>query len=335
MKIGLLWFAGLLGFTTPLLAEGPAAAKLVIVGDSTVCNYPHDPVRRGWGMYIQGYFDPARLQVYNLALSGRSTSTFIKEGHWAVALGLKPAYVLIQFGHNDSHGPGHPEATDAATTYRDYLRQYVDEARAIGARPILVTPMCRRIFGPDGKIVNQLLPYVEAMKAVAAERKVPLVDLNSASVELCNRLGPQGSLALANDPKDATHFCAKGAEEMARLVMAQLPAVEPSLLPLEAAGAPAQASDLHPYLYQESMIIDEPSDYWLVAVPPSERVERALWCDLTEDSAEILRIDGESVEFMTRKQIAGYFSGAHGWPVRLRVKPDHGRVRDLDCFSHP
>ena len=234
MRTGLILLAAVFGLASPLLAAGPSAgrpARLVIVGDSTVCNYPHDPIRRGWGMFIQGYFDPARLQVDNLALSGRSTSTFITEGHWAAALAEKPDYVLIQFGHNDSHGAGHPEATDAATSYRQYLRRYIDEARAIGARPILVTPMCRRNFGPDGRIKNELLPYVEAMKAVAAERRVPLVDLNTASVELCNRLGPQGSLALANDPKDPTHFCAKGAQEMARLVMERLPAAEPSLRP--------------------------------------------------------------------------------------------------------
>lgn len=202
--------------------------RMVIIGDSTVCNYPADSIKRGWGMYIQNYFDKNRLQVINLALSGRSTKTFIKQGHWAAALKEKPEYVLIQFGHNDSHAPNRPEATDAATTYRQYLRQYIDESRAIGAHPILITPMCRRNF-KNGKVVNALLPYARAMKAVAKEEKVPLVDLNSSSVELCDRLGQKGSEALADSPTDHTHFNAKGAEEMARLVMQQLPAVVPSL----------------------------------------------------------------------------------------------------------
>lgn len=203
--------------------------RLVIVGDSTVCNYPDKSVRRGWGMFIRDYFDGNRVQVINLALSGRSTKTFIREGHWAAALKQKPDYVLIQFGHNDSHTPDKPEATDAETTYRQYLRQYVDEARAAGARPILITPMCRRDFGADGRVGNELLPYANAMQAVAAEKKAPLVDLNAASVELCNQLGPEASKALANDPKDPTHFNARGAKEMARLVMQKLPAAEPSL----------------------------------------------------------------------------------------------------------
>jgi lysophospholipase L1-like esterase len=206
-----------------------APARLVIIGDSTVCNYSESAPKRGWGMYIQAYFNTNRLQVINLALSGRSTKTFIKEGHWAAALKEKPDYVLIQFGHNDSHAPEKPEATDAKTAYREFLAQYIDETRAIGAKPVLITPMCRRNFGSDGKIKNDLLPYADAMKAVAAEKQVPLVDLNALSVEFCNQLGPQGSLALASDAKDATHFNARGAQEMARLVMEKLPRAEPSL----------------------------------------------------------------------------------------------------------
>lgn len=214
------------------LAAGTVTNKpvrLIIIGDSTVCNYPAKSDRRGWGMFIQNYFNTNQLQVVNLALSGRSTKTFIKEGHWAAALKKKPDYVLIQFGHNDSHSPDHPEATDAKTTYRQYLRQYIDESRSIGARPVLITPMCRRNFKPDGHVVNALLPYANAMKIVAKEKQVPLVDLNTASVKLCNKLGPKGSGALACNHKDHTHFNAKGAREMARLVMQELPEVEPSL----------------------------------------------------------------------------------------------------------
>lgn len=232
LALSLLFTAFVCGLNTSAAAADAvttAPARLVIIGDSTVCNYPAAAPKRGWGMYIQAYFNTNRLQVINLALSGRSTKTFIKEGHWSAALKEKPDYVLIQFGHNDSHAPEKPEATDANTTYREFLKQYIDESRAIGAKPVLITPMCRRNFDAAGKIKNELHPYAEAMKAVAAEKKVPLVDLNALSVELCNQIGPQGSLALANDAKDATHFNAQGAQEMARLVMEKLPGVEPEL----------------------------------------------------------------------------------------------------------
>lgn len=229
------WLATLL-LALAACASGNAGAevftnqplRLVIVGDSTVCNWPENDPRRGWGMYIQDYFNK-EIQVINLARSGRSTKTFIQQGLWAKALQEKPAYVLIQFGHNDSHAPDRPESTDANTTYKEYLRQYIDESRAIGARPVLVTPMCRRNFEPDGKVKDALLPYANAMKEVATEKHVPLVDLNTASARLFDKLGPAESDKLANTPSDHTHFNEKGAKEMAALIMKELPTVEPSL----------------------------------------------------------------------------------------------------------
>jgi lysophospholipase L1-like esterase len=234
MKIPRFLAAATLGLTFLTWSRAPAADAtnqavcMVIVGDSTVCNWPEKDPRRGWGMFIQGYFNN-QFSVTNLAKSGRSTKTFITEGLWARALKAQPGYVLIQFGHNDSHAPDKPEATDAKTTYKDYLRQYIDDSRAIGARPVLITPMCRRTFGADEKLKDALLPYANAMKEVAVEKRVPLVDLHAASARLFEQLGPTGSNALANEPGDATHFNDKGARAMADLVAQELPVVEPSL----------------------------------------------------------------------------------------------------------
>lgn len=206
----------------------PGAKVLLIVGDSTVCEYPEDEVRRGWGQFLQNCFKDG-LKVVNHARSGRSTKTFIEQGLWKKAIAVKPAYVLIQFGHNDSHDPGRPESTDAATDFRDYLRTYIDETRAAGAVPILITPMYRRKFDAQGNIKDNLKPYADAMKKVAAEKKVPLVDLQTASEELYLKLGPEKTAEFANAADDRTHFNAKGAQAMAELVMARLPEAEPSL----------------------------------------------------------------------------------------------------------
>ncbi|HEU5069022.1 MAG TPA: rhamnogalacturonan acetylesterase [Verrucomicrobiae bacterium] len=202
--------------------------RLVIVGDSTVANYAASKPARGWGMFIQERFKSS-VVVSNLAANGRSTKTFIAEGRWARALALKPDYVLIQFGHNDSHAKGRREATDAATDYRDYLRQYVDETRAAGGVPILVTPMLRRTYTEDGKLVDLLAPYAEAMKAVAAEKHAPLIDLHAASRALYERLGPTETAKLASEPTDKTHFNEHGARAMADLVLQELPKVVPQL----------------------------------------------------------------------------------------------------------
>jgi lysophospholipase L1-like esterase len=240
----------------------PAAKTLVIIGDSTVCNWPESDVRRGWGQFIQDYFSDS-LVVVNMARSGRSTKTFMREGLWDKVLALKPDYVLIQFGHNDSHDPHRPEATDAQTEFKDYLRRYITQARRLGAVPILVTPMYRRQFDEAGRIQDNLLPYAEAMKDVARETGVPLVDLNSASENLYLQLGPQRVQELANSPSDQTHFNQKGAQMMAELVMQQLPAVEPSLQPyLKTEGQPAETVYLQPL-----PPIDAPFDMPIVSVP--------------------------------------------------------------------
>lgn len=206
--------------------------RIVIIGDSTVCEYPAARPERGWGQFIEERFKAVSVQVINLAVSGRSTKTFIKEGRWSKALEQKADYVFIQFGHNDSHGAGRPESTDAATTYQEFLRRYIDESRAIGANPVLVTPMVRRTFGKDARLKDALEPYAAAMKRVGAERKVPVIDLHASSKQLVEKLGPVASAQMANKEGDATHFNEKGARAMADLVMKDLPSATPKIKPL-------------------------------------------------------------------------------------------------------
>ena len=210
----------LLLFASSTPAQTPL--RLVIAGDSTVAEYPATTPQRGWGQYIQGYFTDS-VQVTNLAKGGRSTKTFFNEGLWAKALALKPDVVLIQFGHNDSHDPKNPEATNAATDYPNYLRQFVDEARAAGALPILITPVQRRTK------VDTLVPYAEAMRKVAAEKQVALIDLHASSGKLYRDLGEAGAAELAANSTDGTHFNEKGAQAIAALVMKELLDLDPRL----------------------------------------------------------------------------------------------------------
>jgi len=199
--------------------------RVLVIGDSTVQTYKPDSPVKGWGQMIGRFFADEVDTVMNFALSGRSTKTFIQQGHWAEVLeaGRKGDYLLIQFGHNDSHDKDHPEATDADGDYQDYLRQYVREAREKGIIPVLITPMHRRLFLEDGKHLNEkydhtLRPYADAMKAVAAEMNVPVVDLYTSSGKLYEKLGKAGCASLACCPDDQTHFSKYGAMEMARLV---------------------------------------------------------------------------------------------------------------------
>ncbi len=201
---------------------------IAIVGDSTVANYAAEKPARGWGMYVQERFKSG-VAVSNLAVNGRSTKTFIEEGKWKAALALKPDYVLIQFGHNDSHAKEKHEATDAATDFSGFLRNYVDEARAAGAVPVLVTPMLRRNYTADGKLEDILQPYADAMMAVSAEKNAAVIDLHSASRALYEKLGPVEVAKFASEEKDKTHFNEAGARAMAELVLRELPRVAPKL----------------------------------------------------------------------------------------------------------
>ena len=214
--------AGLLAaLSCPLFAAAPKPVVISIAGDSTVATNPEGSPQRGWGQYIQGYFDSG-VVVNNFAKNGRSTKTFLNEGLWGQLIASKPDYVLIQFGHNDSHSPDHPEHTDAAGDYKQYLARFVSEARAIGAEPILVTPVKRR-----GK-EDSLVPYALAMKEVAADLKVKVIDLHALSGALYDKLGPVAVEALEKKG-DHTHFSELGARKMAALVIPPLLEAAPAL----------------------------------------------------------------------------------------------------------
>jgi pectate lyase len=204
-----------------------ARVRIVLAGDSTVID------KGGWGAAFARRLGPD-AECVNLARSGRSSKSYRNEGLWKKALEQKPDYILIQFGHNDMPGKGPERETDPKTTYRENLARYVDEARAIGATPILVTPMTRRAFTKEGKIQSDLVPYAEAVKQIAADKKVPLVDLHARSIEYLNQIGPDAAAALnpvSKDPArtDRTHLSEKGGEVMAGLVVGDLRKAEPRL----------------------------------------------------------------------------------------------------------
>jgi lysophospholipase L1-like esterase len=201
--------------------------RIVLVGDSTVATYPKDSTKQGWGRMLGEFLVP-EATVVNLAHGGRSSKSFIAEGRWDKALKEHADYILIQFGHNDCPGKGE-RSTDPNSDYMDNLRKYVADARSAGAKPILVTSVARRQFTPQGKIRDGLEPYVAAMRRVAAEQHVPLVDLNATSKALFEKLGDAASADLSCDGKDRTHFSPKGARTMAGLVVGSLRQAAPDL----------------------------------------------------------------------------------------------------------
>lgn len=190
---------------------------LFLLGDSTVCDQPSEPFA-SWGQMLTRFFKP-EIAVANHAESGESLRSSLHSNRLAkVTSQLKRGdTVLIQFGHNDEKERG--EGVGAFTTYKASLKQFVDEIRKHGGEPVLLTPVHRRTFEPDGKMRNSHGDYPEAVRQVAKEENVPLVDLLLASGALYEALGPDRSGILFKTG-DGTHHNNFGAYELARCVAA-------------------------------------------------------------------------------------------------------------------
>ena len=208
--------------------------KIVLIGDSTMTD------GAGWGLGFKQFLDPDQVTLINAARGGRSSLSFLQEGRWTNALALKADYYFIQFGHNNE--PGKPgRSTDLPTFVRN-MNQYVDEARASGAKPVLVTPLVRRQWDPEhpGKIKSSLVPYAEAVRTLAAEKQVPLVELHDRARDLCESLGRDKCRELFSPIKtadgtntyDNTHLRGVGRVMFARLVVAELRRAAPELAPV-------------------------------------------------------------------------------------------------------
>lgn len=250
------------------LPMAKSAIKVHTIGDSTMAEYDENTTdKRGWGMYLGSFFDPAFVTVNNRGKSGADTRSFYTQAaYWASVKNQMSAgdYLIIQFAHNDEgtvtngmdnleyaeycQAKGLPAPTDARgtnpqTTYRDFLRKFIDEAREMGVNPILVGPICRKYFS-NGTIrrngqhdlgdkfskiengvlyENQSLPandssmsYVHAMREVAKEKNVPFLNLTEATKDMYLKYGEAQCTQLLFCNGDNTHTNAMGGNLIAR-----------------------------------------------------------------------------------------------------------------------
>jgi len=225
-----------------------------LAGDSTVA--PTDEGRTsghatipllGWGDELAAFADDV---VRNHAIGGATTASFRAEGRWEKLLAeLRHGdTVVIQFGHNDQK---EPDELAAEGGYTDRLAEFVAEARANGARPVLATSVERRLFDDDGTLRWSHGPYPAAVRALGHELDVPVLDLTAFTRWLYGWLGrdasaalfPHGAAAEAGLPvdaalaKDNTHFTTAGARAVARYVgeaLASLDGVHDAEAPLGA-----------------------------------------------------------------------------------------------------
>ena len=214
-------------------AHVPRQVTIWMAGDSTMAEkLATKRPETGWGEMFAQYFKSDEVRIADRALNGRSTRTFISEGHWQNIVDSVKAgdYVFIQFGHNDES----VDKTDRYTPPDDFKRnlaRMVDDVRASGGLPVLLTPVRRRKFSASGELEDTHGNYPGYTIAVATELKVPLIDMHTSSAEVLRRYGPDSSARLflqlekgenPNYPDgvhDNTHFRPLGANLMAQLAV--------------------------------------------------------------------------------------------------------------------
>lgn len=237
--------------TIEINGENPQLAELIIekiedvptiflCGNSTVVDQEKEPWA-SWGQMITRFFNDS-ISFANYAESGESANTFIGAKRLAKALTQMKTgdYIFIEFGHNDQKqkGPG----KGAYYSYMTSLKIFIDEARARGAHPILITPTQRRRFNSEGKIVNTHGEYPEAMRWLADKENIPVIDLNEITRTLYESMGVEQSKKLfvhypagtwpgqTNDLADNTHFNPFGAYEVAKCVIEGMKTATPELM---------------------------------------------------------------------------------------------------------
>ena len=202
--------------------------KIFLIGDSTVDD--NKPPFRGWGWALSRYVRDG-VTVRNCALSGRSSRSFREEGLFEPVEREISAgdLLLIQFGHNDEKDD--ERHTDPDSTFPEELWKYCAFALEKGASPILFTPVCRRFFMGENSLMYTHGEYPRAIRQLAKEKQVPLVDLKKASRELYLSLGPEKTAELfvrlqpGENPDypeghdDKTHFNEYGADVICRLAV--------------------------------------------------------------------------------------------------------------------
>jgi lysophospholipase L1-like esterase len=236
----LLAAAGLAALPDPSVAQAATAAvqdspiRITILGDSIDANEPPERAIQGWGTFLQEKL--AGAQVTNLALSGRSTKTYLqgdldkagKRGpakYWMKAQATPADYWIIKFGGNDSHPATQDKHTDPPE-YAANLKIMIDTARKLHVKPILCTPF-RRPFA-HGALTPELDVYADAARQVAKDENVPLIDVYAHATEWFTSLGPDG-LTQYLPTELGGHMNRAGANLMAEWMAEQLVKIVPQL----------------------------------------------------------------------------------------------------------
>ena len=278
-----------------MLCSASNGKKVHTLGDSTMAPYDESAtVTRGWGMYFGNFLTNGWSSI-NYARGGRDSRGGYEE-LWQSAKKqvTEGDYVIITFGHNDEKNGGmdgyalydyyvskgdqtaaaavDKRGTVPSITYKENLGKIVDEAIALGAHPVICSPVCRAYFtgnkirrngrhdlgdsfsiltsdGPiDGNTVSandHTMDYAWHSEQLAKEKGVPFIDLTQATAELYESYGSGKCLEYLFDGQGSTHFNTTGAllvaRECARLMKAQGIMADGITIPTDISVTPATA----------------------------------------------------------------------------------------------
>lgn len=242
-------------------------SRIFIVGDSTASpfNDPYYIPRFGFGTKVQDYLDPSKAAVVNLAVSGRSSISFISDPGSAVNYDLlkknirKGDYLIIAFGHNDEkleaerYTDPNTGKDDAGSFQNSLYNNYIKIAQDAGATPILVTPIVR--YSKSGEYSGSVVhittgddnfpggDYPEAIRDLGAELKIVVADQTANTKKLYEKLGAEAQKlhAMTGSKEaslDSTHLNAYGAAVVAKLLVEDIASKDSSFKSLLVANLP-------------------------------------------------------------------------------------------------
>ena len=307
-----------------------AKRRVHTIGDSTMSDYkPAATPKRGWGMYLQAFFNPDSIEVNNRGKSGASTRTFYEtENLWpSVKRQMLPGdYLIIQFAHNDEKCKGEDvyvqnaklraegkdtltdmRGTEPNTTYKDYLFRFINEAREMGVTPILMSPICRAYYkngkiNPEGR--HDLSKdgieknYVRCMREVADEMNVPFLDMTARSKELYESAGQDYCMTNYFNCGDKTHTSASGGMAIASLAYELI------------INAP-ELTEMHPW-----MVFPSAEAYNTYAQRIEEAGKKAAFAAKGDPFSETLPVAMmQNLKFQTKKHQLVFLPLEEAWPA--------------------
>ena len=212
------------------------AITVFLCANSTVVDQDYEPWI-GWGQMAPQFFND-KVSIANYAESGETATGFIARGRLDKLLTQAKAgdYIMVEFGHNDQKERG--EGIGAYLNFTERLKFFIAKAKEIGAQPVFITPTQRRSFNKEGKIMDTHGDYPDAMRKLATEEGIPLIDLHSYTRTLYEAMGVEASInafvhypanTFPNQPKalkDNTHFNPYGGYEIAQCVIYGMKQIE-------------------------------------------------------------------------------------------------------------